>query len=77
MLLDLSRARHLRGLSMKPFHLFLRIPHTLAGFPRISILRAAFLFHKIPKLFHWFSPSSNLSRVRNDLTPDDPFYLAL
>ena len=75
MLLDRSRARDLRVLSMKPFHLFLRVPHALAGFPRIFILRAAFPFHKVRKLFHRFIPSSDLSRVGNDLTVDDPVYL--
>jgi len=75
MSLDLSRARHLRTFSMKPFHLFLRVIHTFGWLPSILILHAAFPFHKIVKLFHLFTPSSNLSRVRNDLTLDDPFYL--
>jgi len=75
MSLDLSWARHLRVFSMKPFHLFLRVPHTLGGFPRIFIIRAAFPFHKVPKLFHRFIPSANLSRVGNHLTLDDRFYL--
>jgi len=77
MLLDISQARHLRVLPMKPFHLFMRVPHTLEGFAHIFILRASFPFNKIPKLFHWFIPSSNLSRVGNLLTLDDPFYLPL
>jgi len=75
MSLDLFLARHLRVFSMKPFHLFRRILHTLGWLPSILILRAAFPFHKIPQLFHLFIPSSNLSRVRNDLTIDDPFCL--
>jgi len=75
MLLDLSRAWHLRAFFMKPFHLFLRVPHTLVGFPPILILRAAYPFHKIRKLFHRVIPSSNLSRVGNDLTLADPRYL--
>jgi len=76
MLLDLSRARHLRAFSMKPFHLFLLVPHTLVGFPRIFIPRAAYPFHKIAKLFYRVIPSVNLSRVGNDLTLDDPCYLS-
>ena len=75
MLLDLSPARHLRVLSMKPFHLFLRVLHTFRWLPGILVLRAAFACYKIPKLCHRFIPSSNLSRVGNDLTLDDPFYL--
>jgi len=57
MSLDLSRTRHLRVLSMKPFHLFLRVPHTFGWLPSILVLRAAFPFYKIPKLFHRFIPS--------------------
>ena len=77
MSLDLSRAPHLRVLSMKPFHLFLRVHHTVGWLPSILVLRSAFPFYKIPKLFHRFVPSSNLSRVGNYLTLDDPFYLPL
>jgi len=77
MLLDLSQARHLRVLSMKPFHLFLRVLHTFGWFPSILVLGAAFPFYKILKLFHRFIPSLHLSRVGNDLTLDDPFYLPL
>jgi len=72
MSLDLSRARHLRVLSMKSFHLFPGILHPLRGFPSIFIFGAAFPFHKIPKLFHQLIPASNLSRVRNDLALNDP-----
>ena len=78
MLLDLSRARHFRVFSMKPFHLFLRVVHsTFRWLPSILVLHAAFPFYKIPMLLHSFIPSSNLSRVGNDLTLDDPFYLPL
>ena len=62
---------------MIPFHLFWRLVNTFTWFPSILFLRAAFPFYKIPKLFHLFSPSSNLSRVGNDLTLDNPFYLPL
>jgi len=75
MLLDLSGARHLRVLSMKPFHIFLRVPHSSRWLPSILLLRAAFLFYKIPKLFHRFIPSSIPSRVGNDITLDYSFYL--
>jgi len=75
MLLDLGRVRHLRAFSIKPFHLFLRVLHNFGWFPSIFILRTAFLFHKIPKLFHHIIPSWNLSRVGNDLALDDPFHL--
>jgi len=77
MLLDRSRARDLRVLSMKPFHLFLRVHYTFGWLRSILVLRAAFPFYKIPKLFHLFVPSSNLSRVGNDLTLHDAFYLPL
>ena len=73
MLLDLAQARHLRVFSMKPFHLFLRVLHTLGWLPGIFILRASLPFHKIPKLLYLFIPSSNLPRIRNDLAFDDPF----
>jgi len=63
MLLNLLRARHPPVFSMKPFHLFLRILHTFAWFPHISMICAPFPFHKIPKLLHRFIPSSNLSRL--------------
>ena len=77
MLLDLPQARHFQVLSMKPFHLFLRVPHTFRWLPSVRVLRAAVPFYKIPKLFDQFIPPSNLSRVGNDLTLDDPFYLPL
>ena len=77
MLLDLFRARHLWVLSMQPFHLCLHVSHTFGWLPSILVLRAAFLFHKIPKFFHRFIPSLNLSCVGNDLTFDDPFHLLL
>jgi len=60
---------------MKAFHLFLRVLHTFGWFPSILVLSAGFPFYTVPKLFHRFIPSSNLSRVGNDLTLDDPFYL--
>jgi len=63
MLLGLSWARHLRVLAMQPFHLFLRVLHTFAWFLSIFILPAALPFHKIPKLFPRFIPSSNLSSL--------------
>jgi len=44
-------------------------------FPRIFILRTAFPFHKIPKLFRHFIPSLNLSHVGNDLGLDNPLHL--
>jgi len=72
---DLSRALHLPVFSMKPFLFLLRVLHTFGWFPSILILCAAFPFHKLSKLFHRFIPSSNFSRVRYDLTLDDPFYL--
>jgi len=75
MSLDLPRVRHLRILSIKPFHLFLRILHPFQWFPSIFILLAAFPFYKVRKLFHPFIPSSNLSRVGNTLALDDPFPL--
>jgi len=37
MSLNLSRAEHLRILSMKPFHLFLRVLHTFGCLPNILI----------------------------------------
>jgi len=77
MSLDLSRARHLRVLSMKSLHLFLRILHPCRGFPSIFIFGPAFPFHKIPKLFHQLILASNLSRVRNDLALNDPSHLVL
>jgi len=77
MSLDLSRSRHHWVLSMKPFYLFLCVVPTFGWFPSICVLWAAFPFDKIPKLFHRFLPSSNLSRIGNDLTLDDPFYLRL
>jgi len=77
LLLDHSWARHLRTLSMKPFYLFLRVVHTFGWFPSLFILCTAFLFHKIPKLYHPFISASQLSRVANLLTLDDPFYLRL
>ena len=73
MSLDLSRARHLQVVSMKPFHLFLRVLHTFVWFPSIVVLRAPFPFYKIPNRFHCFIPSSNLSGVGNDLALHNPF----
>ena len=75
MLLDLSWAQHLRIFPMKPFYLFLWVLDPLWLFPSVFILRAAFRFHKLAKLFHRIISSSNLSHVGNDLTLDDPFYL--
>ena len=75
MLLDLFLPRHLRVFSMNPFHLFIRVLHTFGWLPGILILRAAFPFHKIAKLFDLFIPSSNLPRLRNDVTLHDPFCL--
>ena len=77
MLLDLSRARHLRVFFMKPFHLFLRVLHTFRWLPSILVLCAAFPLYTIPKLFPRFIPSPHLSRVGDHLTLDDPFYLPL
>jgi len=77
MLLHLSWAWHLRVSFMKPLHLFLWVVHTLGWFPSILMLHAAFPVYKVPKLFHRFIPSSNLSLVRNDITFEDPFYLPL
>jgi len=77
MLLDLFRALHLRVLSMKAFHLFLRVLHTFWWFPSIIVLRPAFPFSKVLNLFHRFIPSSNLSRVGDNLTLDYHFYLPL
>ena len=77
MLFDLPWARHLLVVYMKPFHLLLRIHHSLEWFPSILILRASFSLYKILKLFHRFIHSSNISCIRNDLAFDDPFYLPL
>jgi len=74
MSLALSWGRHLRVLPMKLFHFFLRVLHTLVGLSCIFVIRAAFPFHKIPELLHWFVPSVNLSRIRNDLAFHNPFY---
>jgi len=62
---------------MKSFHLFVRVPHTFRWLPSVLVLRAAFPFYKIPKVFHRFIPPLNLLCVGNDLTLDDPFYLPL
>jgi len=75
MLHDLAWAQHPRVLSMKPFHIFLRVLHTFGRFPSILDLRPGFPFYKVPKLFHRFIPPSNQSRVGPDLTLDDPSYL--
>jgi len=75
MSLDRFHARHLRIFSMKPPHLFLYVLHTFVWLPSILILRAASLFHKIPKPFHRFIPYSNLLRVGNDLSLDNPFHV--
>jgi len=75
MLLDLSRAQDLRIFPMKPCHLFPRVLHSLHGFPSIFLLRTAFSLYKIAQLCHRTIPSSNLSRIGNDLALDDPFYL--
>jgi len=77
MLLDLSLARHPCVFSMKPFHLFLRVLYTFTWLPSVLVLCAAFPFYKTPKLSHRFIPSSNLSRVGDHLTLDNPFYLLL
>ena len=73
MLLDLAQARHLQFLSMKPFHLFLRVLHTFRRLPSIFILRVSLPFYKIPKLFYLFVPASNLPSVRNNFAFDDSF----
>jgi len=77
MLLDLSRVRHLRVCFMKQFHLFFRLLPTFGWLPSILVLCAAFPFYKIRKPFHRFITSWHLSRVGDDLTLDDPFYLPL
>jgi len=77
MLRDITRPRHIRVFSMKHFHLLLSVLHTFVGFPSILILHAAFRFHNQWELSHWFIPASDLWRIRDDLTFDDPFYLPL
>ena len=77
MLFDLLQLRHLRAFSMKPFHLLLHLLSTFGWLSCILILRAAVKFHKIAMLLNRFIPALNLSRIGNDLTLEDAFYLPL